>query len=176
MPGILDHLVNPPATKSEPIDFSEQDDFRRTVVRGALAEQEDQAKAEEAEACRELRKRLEDEYRRYIVEKDAQSDSTLRQYTISCKQFLKWCDEANFIKFDTRKGRLQHPADPVIIAAFLNDELKAGVKPALIRRHVSAISWIHRFARLADPTSDPLVRAMVYYASTKGRHPSPDEH
>ena len=172
MVGILHLLENPSrATASDqPLDLS--DDYTRTVVRGALARQEDEAKAQEASLCRELYGLLEERYAEYLAKKDSLSASSLRGYALSCKAFLKWCDEAGLTSMDTRKERA---ASPLSVAGFLSDELSAGARPALIRRHSAAISWLHRTAGLADATTDPLCKAIVL-ASTQGhREPTADE-
>jgi hypothetical protein len=174
MPGLLDDLV-PRAKKPEPVDvdFWNLDHTTQCVIWGAQYERDEVRKAEEASLCRELYALLEERYAEYLAKKDALTDSSLRQYTISCKAFLKWCEEAGLTSMDTRKERA---ASPLSVAGFLNDELTAGAKPALIRRHSAAISWLHRNAGLPDPTTDPLCKAIVL-ASTQGhRDVAADEH
>jgi hypothetical protein len=176
MAGILDALVNPPrVTRS--LDFSVlDDDLTRTIRRGAVAEQADEAEADEAQACHQLGELLEAEYEPWIALKTQPKPETLRVYTISIKQFLKFCDETKFARFETRDGFQRHPAKPVIVAAWLDQELKAGAKGAMIRRHVAALSWLHRSSGLADPCQSDLVRG-VQLAANKGRlPPSPEDH
>src|SRR5690242_7418498 len=153
MPGILDHLVNPLRVTASAQQLDLSDDYTRTIVRGALAEREDKTKAEEAEVCSALDEMLEERYAKFIIKKDTVKADTLRKYAISCKAFLAWCDQAGLSGMDTRQGRA---ATPTAVAGFLSDELQSGAKPALIRRHSAALSHLHRWARLSDPTTDPL--------------------
>jgi len=49
------------------------------------------------------------------------------------------------------KRAVSLPADPKTIRAFIEDRVKAGKKPATIKRYVATISRVHMAARLLNP-------------------------
>jgi hypothetical protein len=53
------------------------------------------------------------------------------------------------------------PASPATVAAFLAHEASSNVKASTIGRRTAAIRYAHKFAGLATPTDDELVKATV---------------
>jgi integrase len=50
------------------------------------------------------------------------------------------------------------PADPETIRFFIEDQVKAGKKPATVKRYVATIAWVHIAAGLLNPCSSEAVR------------------
>jgi integrase len=67
-------------------------------------------------------------------------------------------DGAIFQTFCESRGESYLPADPKTIRAFIDDRVKAGKKPATIKRYVATISRIHIAAKLLNPCSSEAVR------------------
>ena len=67
-------------------------------------------------------------------------------------------DGAIFQAFCESRGESYLPADPKTIRAFIEDRVKAGKKPATIRRYVATISRVHIAAGLLSPCSSEPVR------------------
>ncbi len=67
-------------------------------------------------------------------------------------------DGAIFQAFCEARGEAYLPADPKTIRAFIDDRVKAGKKPATIKRYVATISRVHMAARLLNPCSSEAVR------------------
>ena len=67
-------------------------------------------------------------------------------------------DGAIFQSFCEARGEAYLPADPKTIRAFIDDRVKAGKKPATIKRYVATISRVHMAARLLNPCSSEAVR------------------
>jgi integrase len=67
-------------------------------------------------------------------------------------------DGAIFQAFCESIGKPYLPADPKTIRAFIDDRVKAGKKPATVRRYVATISRIHIAAGLLSPCSSEWVR------------------
>jgi integrase len=67
-------------------------------------------------------------------------------------------DGAIFQAFCEGRGELFLPADPATIRAFIEHEVKAGKKPATIRRYVATIGRAHIGAGLLNPCSGEAVR------------------
>ena len=67
-------------------------------------------------------------------------------------------DGAIFQAFCERRGELFLPADPTAIRAFIEHEVKAGKKPATVRRYVATIGRAHIGAGLLNPCSSEAVR------------------
>src|SRR5450631_2738139 len=57
-------------------------------------------------------------------------------------------DGAIFQAFCESRGEPYLPADPKTIRAFIEDRVKAGKKPASIRRYVATVSRVHKAAGL----------------------------
>jgi integrase len=79
----------------------------------------------------------------------AYSDNTLR---------AQKADGAIFQAFCERRGESYLPADPKTIRAFIEHEVKAGKKPATVKRYVATIARVHIAAGLLSPSSSEAVR------------------
>src|SRR6266404_5836690 len=66
-------------------------------------------------------------------------------------------DGAIFQVFCESRGEPYLPAAPKTIRAFIEDRVKAGKKPASIRRYVATISRVHKAAGLLNPCSSEAV-------------------
>jgi integrase len=67
-------------------------------------------------------------------------------------------DGAIFRGFCESRGEPYLPADPITIRAFIEDRVKAGKKPATIKRYVATIARVHVAAKLLNPCSSEAVR------------------
>jgi integrase len=67
-------------------------------------------------------------------------------------------DGAIFQAFCESRGEPYLPADPKTIRAFIEDRVKAGKKPATIKRYVATIARVHIAAGLLNPCSSEPVR------------------
>ncbi len=67
-------------------------------------------------------------------------------------------DGAIFQAFCESRGESYLPADPKTIRAFIEDCVKAGKKPATIKRYVATIARVHIAAGLLNPCSSEAVR------------------
>src|SRR5271168_5253085 len=67
-------------------------------------------------------------------------------------------DGAIFQVFCEGRGDSFLPADPTTIRAFIEHEVKAGKKPATVRRYVATIGRAHTGAELLNPCSSEAVR------------------
>ncbi len=67
-------------------------------------------------------------------------------------------DGAIFQTFCEGRGESFLPAEPVTIRAFIEQEVKAGKKPATIRRYIATIGRAHIGAGLLNPCSGEAVR------------------
>src|ERR1700677_2007551 len=67
-------------------------------------------------------------------------------------------DGAIFQAFCESRGEPYLPAAPKTIRAFIEDRVKAGKKPATIRRYVATIARVHVAAKLLNPCSSEAVR------------------
>src|SRR5258708_4971694 len=67
-------------------------------------------------------------------------------------------DGAIFQAFCESRGEPYLPADPKTIRAFIEDRVKAGKKPAPVKRYVPTIARVHIAARLLNPGSSEAVR------------------
>jgi integrase len=67
-------------------------------------------------------------------------------------------DGAIFQAFCERRGESFLPADPKTIRAFIEHEVKAGKKPATVRRYIATIGRAHIGAGLLNPCSSEAVR------------------
>jgi integrase len=66
-------------------------------------------------------------------------------------------DGAIFQAFCESRGEPYLPADPKTIRAFIEDQVKAGKKPATIKRYVATIARVHIAASLLNPCSSEAV-------------------
>jgi integrase len=67
-------------------------------------------------------------------------------------------DGAIFQAFCEGRGEPYLPADPKTIRAFIEDRVKAGKRPATIKRYVATIARVHIAAALLNPCSSEAVR------------------
>ena len=67
-------------------------------------------------------------------------------------------DGAIFQAFCESRGEPFLPADPKTIRAFIDDRVKAGKKPATIKRYVATIARVHIATGLLNPCSSEAVR------------------
>ena len=67
-------------------------------------------------------------------------------------------DGAIFQAFCECRGEPYLPADPKTIRAFIDDRVKAGKKPATVKRYVATIARVHIAAGLLNPCSSEAVR------------------
>jgi integrase len=67
-------------------------------------------------------------------------------------------DGAIFQAFCESRGEPYLPADPKTIRAFIDDRVKAGKKPATVKRYVATIARVHIAAGLLNPCSSDAVR------------------
>lgn len=67
-------------------------------------------------------------------------------------------DGAIFQVFCERRGESFLPADPTTIRAFIEHEVRAGKKPATVRRYIATIGRAHIGAGLLNPCSGEAVR------------------
>jgi integrase len=67
-------------------------------------------------------------------------------------------DGAIFQAFCESRGEPYLPADPKSIRAFIEDRVKAGKRPATIKRYVATIARVHIAADLLNPCSSEAVR------------------
>jgi integrase len=67
-------------------------------------------------------------------------------------------DGAIFQAFCEGRGESYLPADPMTIRAFIDHSVKAGKKPATIKRYVATIARVHVAAKLLNPCSSEAVR------------------
>src|SRR6202049_1792573 len=67
-------------------------------------------------------------------------------------------DGAIFQAFCDRRGESFLPAEPTTIRAFIEHEVKAGKKPATVRRYIATIGRAHVGAGLLNPCSSEAVR------------------
>ncbi len=82
----------------------------------------------------------------------AYATNTIRAYRSDMTEFIVFCRSCNLEPL---------PASPQAVAQFLNLVIDAGIKSASIRRKVSAISAIHRWNDIADPTKHLDVKIAV---------------
>ena len=67
-------------------------------------------------------------------------------------------DGAIFQAFCESRGGPYPPADPKSIRAFIDDRVKAGKRPATVKRYVATIARVHIAAGLLSPCSSEAVR------------------
>jgi len=67
-------------------------------------------------------------------------------------------DGAIFQAFCESRSEPYLPADPKTIRAFIEDQVKAGKKPATVKRYVATIARVHIAAGLLNPCSSEAVR------------------
>jgi len=73
----------------------------------------------------------------------AYAPNTIRAYRADMQEFIRYCGE---------HGQAALPAEPATVAQFMMTMSGRGIKTSTIRRKNTAISAVHRYASLADPT------------------------
>jgi hypothetical protein len=91
--------------------------------------------------------------KRYHIEKPIISAAQGRKHAKAVKAFADWCDA---LGFDEYLNLL-----PCYTAIFLDEKIRAGAKRSEIKALVDGISYAHRRVWLADPTTDPIVKAVI---------------
>ena len=81
----------------------------------------------------------------------AYAPNTLRAYRADFSEFIEFCENL---------GSEPLPADPMLIAGFIQ-HLAETNKSSTIRRKVATISAIHRYSYFKDPTKHPEVKIAV---------------
>jgi integrase len=79
----------------------------------------------------------------------AYSPNTLRAQKADGRIFQAFCES---------RGEPYLPADPKTVRAFIEDRVKAGKKPATVKRYVATIARVHIAAGLLNPCSSEAVR------------------
>lgn len=70
-------------------------------------------------------------------------------------------DWTNFMRFCESRQAAPLPADPNLVASFVEACKVDGKKPATIRRHLSTIALAHRVAKLENPCADEAVQLEI---------------
>lgn len=89
-----------------------------------------------------------------LLEWQAMAEGAYSKNTLRAQK----ADGAIFQAFCEARGVPYLPADPKSIRAFIEDRVKAGKKPATIKRYVATISRVHIAAGLLSPCSSEAVR------------------
>jgi site-specific recombinase XerD len=66
-----------------------------------------------------------------------------------------------FTRWSETQGLCPMPASPATVAAFLADQVKAGMKPSTLGRRLAAIKYRHKTAGEDSPTDDVAVKAVL---------------
>jgi site-specific recombinase XerD len=82
----------------------------------------------------------------------AYAPKTNRAYKTNMEEFIRYCARENCCAL---------PAEPVVVARFLQQTLSQNIKSATINREASSISAIHRLSCLNDPTKHPEVKIIL---------------
>ena len=89
-----------------------------------------------------------------LLEWQAMAEGAYSRNTLRAQK----ADGAIFQAFCERRGQSYLPADPMTIRAFIEHSVKAGKKPATIKRYVATIARVHVAATLLNPCSSEAVR------------------
>jgi integrase len=89
-----------------------------------------------------------------LLEWQAMAEGAYSENTLRAQK----ADGAIFQAFCERRGDSYLPADPKTIRAFIEDRVKAGKKPATVKRYVATIARVHIAAGLLNPCSSEAVR------------------
>jgi hypothetical protein len=107
--GLLDGVLGRPIKPMTERDIRmDQPDLHRIFMEWSRGEQIKHAEAEEAALAQQLYSMLEEEYASYLLLKDTKSDNKLRQYTVSCKAFIKACNELHASSRPARPALSRH--------------------------------------------------------------------
>jgi site-specific recombinase XerD len=80
---------------------------------------------------------------------NSRAASTRAAYASDWRIFDRWCAEQAL------------PANPATVAAFLADQVKAGMKPSTLGRRLAAIKYCHKTAGEESPTDAAAVKAVL---------------
>src|SRR6202034_4317133 len=89
-----------------------------------------------------------------LIEWQAMAEGAYSANTLRAQK----ADGAIFQAFCESRGESYLPADPKTIRAFIADRVKAGKKPATVKRYVATIARVHIAAGLLNPCSSEAVR------------------
>jgi site-specific recombinase XerD len=79
----------------------------------------------------------------------AYSDNTRRAWRADWKLFLSFCQQC---------GATSLPADPLTVREYVLDRIRAGKKPATIRRYLATVTRAHQAIEVIDPCESEPVR------------------
>jgi site-specific recombinase XerD len=89
-----------------------------------------------------------------LLERQAMAEGAYSPNTLRAQK----ADGSIFQAFCESRGQPYLPADPKTIRAFIDDRVKAGKKPATVKRYVATIARVHIAAGLLNPCSSEAVR------------------
>jgi hypothetical protein len=89
-----------------------------------------------------------------LLEWQAMAEGAYSENTLRAQK----ADGAIFQAFCERCGERYLPADPKTIRVFIEDQVKAGKKPATVKRYVATLARVHIAAGLLNPCSREAVR------------------
>src|ERR1700728_1012840 len=89
-----------------------------------------------------------------LIEWQAMAEGAYSPNTLRAQK----ADGAIFQAFCESRSESYLPADPKTIRAFIDDRVKAGKKPATVKRYVATIARVHIAAGLLNPCSSEAVR------------------
>jgi integrase len=89
-----------------------------------------------------------------LIEWQAMAEGAYSANTLRAQK----ADGAIFQAFCESRGEPYLPAEPKAIRAFIDDRVKAGKKPATVKRYVATIARVHIAAGLLNPCSSEAVR------------------
>jgi site-specific recombinase XerD len=84
--------------------------------------------------------------------RNSRAPSTRAAYASDWRIFSAWC---------AAHGLCSMPASPATVAAFLADQVKAGMKPSTLGRRLAALKHAHKAAGEDSPTDDERVKAVL---------------
>jgi site-specific recombinase XerD len=83
---------------------------------------------------------------------NSRAASTRAAYAADVRIFSAWCREQSLCPM---------PASPATVAAFLADQVQAGMKPSTLGRRLAAIKYRHKAAGEDSPADDEGVKAVL---------------
>jgi hypothetical protein len=175
MKGILHGVIGKPVTQLSPAqELARWHLLDPEGCEAHLALRSQRETADEAGLHQEVYAWLERRCGQYFPEKARpRSKRTILRYAQVCREFLQWCAENGFSVPDTRRGR---GACAAVVGRFLHEGICAGVKYPALKGIVDALSYMHTWGGLCDPTQNELIRAILR-ASKRGQPPAePTDH
>jgi len=131
---------------------------------GLHHEHETLRKQDEGDIAEYAYRRLAEMYSDFVTVEQPLSERAKDSYLASCKQFAEYCAEL-VPGADIRCL----PPRPGIVAAFLHELKRDGATHNELTQHAKALSYLARLNETADPTDDPLIKAILRAADPKGR-------